>query len=160
MTAITRVEAEDFLYKEAYLLDRWELESWLGFFLPESRYLIPSTDIPNEDPARSLFLVDDDYRQLQYRVQRMFNRNAHSENPKSQTRRLLSNVMVLDDNPEQARIFAAFIVYRVRHEVMDVYVGHYENLMMRKNGQLRFLERKAVLDMHGLRPSGVISFIL
>jgi hypothetical protein len=55
-----RFELEEFLYHEANLLDRWQLEEWLALFSDRGRWLVPSTDLPDGDPARDLFLVHDD----------------------------------------------------------------------------------------------------
>ena len=46
---LLRLEAEDFLVEEAALLDDWRLDDWLALFTPDARYVVPSTDRPDED---------------------------------------------------------------------------------------------------------------
>ena len=55
---------------------------------------------------------------------------------------------------------ANFIVYRIRMEQMDTYVGRYEYQLVRHSGQLKIRERRAILDLDALRPQGKVSIIL
>jgi p-cumate 2,3-dioxygenase beta subunit len=160
MSPISRSEAEDFLYREAYLLDSRQFQAWENLFLPEARYVVPSTDLNDEPPEAGLYLVADDRQQISFRVARLGKSNAHAEQPASLTRRLVSNVLVLEANPDQGVIHAAFVMYRTRAEITDTYVGHYHHRVRRAEGGLRFVERRVVLDMFGLRPVGVISTII
>jgi Ring hydroxylating beta subunit len=57
---LLRLEVEDFLYREAELLDSWQLEAWLKLFDDPCEYSIPPTDMPDADPERHTFLVHDD----------------------------------------------------------------------------------------------------
>lgn len=153
-------EVEHFLYEEAETLDQWRLHEWLDLFLPEGHYLLPSTDLPDGDPGRDLFLVQDDRFLLEQRVNSLMKRSAHAEYPRSRTRRLIGNVRVREEGGD-LRVTANFAVYRVRGGVVDTYVGQYRHVVRRDEaGALRFLERKAVLDLFSLRPHGKVSIIL
>jgi p-cumate 2,3-dioxygenase subunit beta len=67
--SVTRVQIEDFLYREARLLDDWDLDTWLTLWAEEgTRYVVPCNDDPDGDPARDLVLIDDD--QLRIRSKR------------------------------------------------------------------------------------------
>ena len=52
-TLLLRLEVEDFLYREAALLDEWNLKEWLKLFAPEARYEIAPTGDPEAVEARS-----------------------------------------------------------------------------------------------------------
>jgi p-cumate 2,3-dioxygenase beta subunit len=43
---MTRDEAEDFLYREAALLDDWRLDEWLDLYADVCLYIVPATDLP------------------------------------------------------------------------------------------------------------------
>jgi p-cumate 2,3-dioxygenase beta subunit len=47
---LLQYEVEQFLYKEAYLLDQWLLDQWLELFTKDARYVVPTTDLPEGDP--------------------------------------------------------------------------------------------------------------
>mgnify|MGYP001237937183 FL=1 len=93
-TDTARAEVETLLARDAWLLDTWQLDEWLTLFTPDARYEVPSTDRPDGDPVRSLYLVDDDYRQLCFRVKRFNLPQGHAEQPHSRTQRLVTNVLL------------------------------------------------------------------
>lgn len=152
---------EQFLTREAWLLDDWRMDEWLGLFTPGARYMVPSTNLPADaDPAEALFLINDDFRQLQYRVKRLFHPQGHAEQPHSVTQRLVTNVMLGAVADDRLPIRAAFLIARTRHEILDWFVGEYSHAMVLQDGELRFAERKALLRMPALRPVGTISIIV
>jgi p-cumate 2,3-dioxygenase beta subunit len=73
---------------------------------------------------------------------------------------MISNVRILENSGENMRAVANFVVYRMRYELMDTYVGRYEYKLVRRNNELKIQERKVILDLEALRPHGKISFIL
>jgi p-cumate 2,3-dioxygenase beta subunit len=159
--AVLSAEAERFLYEEADLLDEWRLPEWLELFLPEGQYLVPSTDLPDGDPGRDLFLVQDDRFLLEQRIGSLMKRSAHAEYPHSRTRRMVSNVVAGADEDGRIRLRANFAVFRMRGGAFDTYVGCYRHVLERgDDGNLRFLVRRSVLDLASLRPHGKVSIIL
>jgi p-cumate 2,3-dioxygenase beta subunit len=160
-TAALRAAVEDFLFFEADLLDRWELDAWLALWTDEVTYLIPATDRPDGDPFQDLFLVQDDRFLLEQRVRSLLTKTAWAESPHSTTRRIISNVRAhhIGDGAVDAR--ANFVVYRSRRSIVDVYPGRYE-LLLERGGPagFRLRTRKAILSLEELRPHGRVSFIL
>jgi p-cumate 2,3-dioxygenase beta subunit len=157
---VTRQEIEDFLYADADLLDSFKLEEWLGQFLPNSHYLVPSLDVPTASGQDSLYLVMDDLPRLSSRVHQYLGRSMWVENPPARTRRMISNVRINATTDTQIHVSANFVVYRIRNEVVDAYIGRYEHILVPTAEGFRFLERKAVLDLEALRPFGKVSIIL
>ncbi len=158
--AITREQIEDFLYAEAALLDEWRLQEWLELLTEDVTYSVPATDVPEGDAKNTLFLVADDAIRVHSRVKQLLGKSAWAENPRSRTRRLISNVRIRETNGETIRVTANFIVYRMRMDQVDTYVGRYEYTLVQRDGQLKIRERKAILDLEALRPQGKVSIIL
>jgi p-cumate 2,3-dioxygenase beta subunit len=156
----SRHEVEDLLYKEADLLDRWRLDEWFEMLTDDATYQVPPTDTPGGDSRNTLFLIADDASRIRARVKQLMGKSAWSENPPSRTRRIISNVRVLGREGENIHIAANFVAYRLRHELVDTYIGHYEYELVRREGELKIRKRKAILDIEALRPQGKISFIL
>jgi p-cumate 2,3-dioxygenase beta subunit len=157
---ITREQIEDFLYAEAALLDEWRLQEWLELLTEDVTYFVPATDVPDGDAKDTLFLIADDALRVRSRVKQLLGKSAWAENPHSRTRRLISNVRIREANGETVRIAANFIVYRMRLDQVDTYVGRYEYILVQREGQLKIRERKAILDLEALRPQGKVSIIL
>jgi p-cumate 2,3-dioxygenase beta subunit len=156
---LLRLEAEEFLFHEAALLDEWRLDEWLALFTEDCRYVVPSTDKPDGDPARDLTLVDDDHTRLYWRVHRLKSRHAHREFPWSRTRRLLTNVRVLAHDEETIEVTCSVVVHRYRHGQQDHFVGRYLHTLVRTPDGLRIRRRRAELDLERLSPNGSISMI-
>ena len=156
---VSRSAIEDFLYEEAALLDAWKLDEWLALLTDDATYRVPSNDRPESDPRGTLFTIAHDIDRIRARVTRLKDRNAHAEFPPSRTRRLISNVRIVERNP--LRVEANFVVYRYRrNEDVREFVGRYRFLLKVIDGKLRIAGREAILDAMELASLGAVSFIL
>ena len=155
-----RGDIEEFLYYEAELLDQWRLDEWLDLFADDAHYIVPATDLREGDPGRDLVLIHDDRFLLEQRIASLKTRTAHAEYPHSRTRRLITNVRVVELSDDRLFVSANWAIYRMRYENVDCYVGHYAHVLERIDGSWRFSERKAVIDLEALRPHGKVSIIL
>jgi p-cumate 2,3-dioxygenase beta subunit len=151
---------EDFIVREATLLDEWRLDEWLTLFTEDARYLVPSTDTPAADPKEALAIINDDMARLRGRVERLKSRHAHREFPWSRTRRFITNVRIRQMIGEEIQVNASFLVYRIRSGQVDPLIGSYLYTLRRIDGALKIAARKAVLDLEALRPHGTLSIIL
>jgi p-cumate 2,3-dioxygenase subunit beta len=156
----TRQEVEDFLYREAALLDEWRLEEWLELLTDDAVYQVPPTDSPEGDSRNTLFIIADDVVRIRSRVKQLLGKFAWAENPHSRTRRMIANVRMLGAEGDDVLVTANFTVFRMRYESVDTYVGHYNYRLVNGANGLRIKERRAILDNEALRPHGKISFIL
>jgi len=159
MNEIGRAAVEDFLYHEAALLDAWRLDEWLALLTDDATYRVPSNDQPESDPKAALFTIADDIRRIRARVERLKDPHAHAEFPRSRTRRLISNVRIVERSP--LVVEANFVVYRYRaNDDMRTYVGRYRYTLVSQGGALRIKAREAILDAMELASLGTVSFIL
>lgn len=154
-----RASVEEFLFREAALLDEWRLEEWVDLFTDDARYVVPSTDLPEGDPARDLVFVDDDIVRLRARAARLNSRHSHRENPRSRTRRFVSNVQVEETDDGQLLVSANVLVYRFRSGEGAPYVGTIEYILRRNGQDFRIAYRRAVLDLEDLSRHGAVSII-
>ena len=156
---MTRGQVEDFLYEEAALLDSWQLDEWLTLLTEDATYRVPSNDRPESDPRGTLFTIADDIARIRARVTRLKDRSAHAEYPPSRTRRIISNVRIVEARP--LRVEATFVVYRYRrNENVREYVGRYRYELRVKDKKIRIARREAILDAMELASLGSVSFIL
>jgi p-cumate 2,3-dioxygenase beta subunit len=153
-------EVEDFIVREAALLDEWRLDDWLALFTEDARYLVPATDLPDGEPKETLAIINDDIARLRGRVERLKSRHAHREFPWSRTRRFITNVRIKELSEQEMVVQASFLVYRIRSGQVDPLIGSYVYTLRRLDGALKIAARKAVLDLEALRPHGTLSIIL
>jgi p-cumate 2,3-dioxygenase subunit beta len=157
----TRAQVEDFLYREAALLDERRLDEWLALLTDDARYLVPSNDRPEADPANTLFTIADDIQRIRARVTRLKDKNAHAEHPPSRTRRMIANVRIVGRERDELRVEANFVVWRFRREErIREYVGRYRYALRVEAGALKIARREALIDAMELGSLGSVSFIL
>jgi p-cumate 2,3-dioxygenase beta subunit len=160
-TSVTRAEVEDFLYREAALLDEWKLNEWEALLTEDASYYVPPNDELESDHRHTLFLVADDRERIRQRVIRVLDPNCHAEYPKSRTRRMISNVRILEIEGELVTVAANFVCYRFRrHERIREYVGSYRYVLRRTGESFRIKERRVMIEAHELGSLGSVSFIL
>jgi p-cumate 2,3-dioxygenase beta subunit len=157
----SRAEVEDFLFREAALLDEWRLEEWLGLLTGDATYCVPPNDSPEGDPRTTLFILADDIVRIRERVKRLMSPECHAEYPHSRTRRLIGNVRVVKEEGDCVTVAANFVCHRFRrYERVREYVGSYRYVLKRVGGELKIKERRVVIDAHELGSLGSVSFIL
>ena len=150
---------EDFLYREAALLDEWRLDDWADLFTEDARYVVPTTDLPEGDPKSDLVFIDDDIVRLRARVTRLNSRHAHREYPWSRTRRFISNVRVEEISDSEVSVASNVLVYRFRSGEGAPYVGSVDYVLRRDGDDFKIAYRRATLDLENLSWHGAVSII-
>ena len=133
--ALTRQDAEDFLYREAALLDDGRLDDWLALFTDDGRYRLPIAD--GDDPLEPA-LVDDDRDRLAERVFRLTSTQAHAQLPPSQTVHDVHNVRIEGTSRDDVVVHCSLTVHEVR-------VGGPDQVGL---GRLRSFPGRAVYALH------------
>jgi|SRR5579884_1334680 len=172
-------EVEQFLYREARLLDERRFDAWLDLFTEDVRYWMSgrsnrypksSKAIAILDPARyveddlarddELALFDETKETLTGRVRRLDSGMAWAEDPPSRTRHLITNIAVEPGDADgEIRAYSNFLVYRSRGETeQDFYVGARQDLLRRVAGAWKIASRRLVLDQHVLTAKNLSMF--
>ena len=170
---------EQFLYREARLLDERRFHDWLCLFTDDIHYwmsaranrypksskaiaILNADCYAEEDPDRAdeLGLFDEDIRTLTARVARLDTGMAWAEDPPSRTRHLITNVEIAPDATDtELTVHCNFIVYRSRGETeQDFYVGAREDRLRRIDGAWKIASRQMVLDQNVLTAKNLSIF--
>ncbi|WP_380676083.1 aromatic-ring-hydroxylating dioxygenase subunit beta [Salinigranum sp. GCM10025319] len=120
----TQHAVEQFLYREADLLDRFELEAWLDLVDDDVTLEVPvrvARTPGSERPEFSdeSFYMREDYEMLRERVGRLAKEYAWSENPRSRVRHVLGNVRVLDATEDELTVANNQHVFRSYGDTAD-----------------------------------------
>ena len=91
--ATLRDRIEDFLFHEAKLIDEHRYEEWLALWTEDCLYWVPCNS-DDADPSRQAMIIYDHRARLEERVYRLTSGAAWAQQPRSRTRRLISNVEV------------------------------------------------------------------
>jgi len=107
--------AEQFLIREAELLDDRKFEEWLALYDADAWYWAP---VLPEATDRGLALAhfDEDHTQLEARIRRLRQPNAYSEHPPARTCRLIGNVRVAAQSASgELTVRSALVVHEYRN---------------------------------------------
>ncbi len=172
-------EIEQFLFREARLLDEGRCRDWLGLLADDIRDWMPSMGRRYRAASKSLAMADADHcierefsteselaildetkESLEKRVARLESGMAWAEDPPSHTCHILSNIAVLEgDRDTQVVAHANFVLYRTRGESeQDFYVGRRHDILRWVGGDWRVAYRKILLPQHVLAAKNVSNF--
>lgn len=155
---------EQFLYREAQLLDEWQLDEWLALWAGgEIAYQIGPLgegDAETAEPNEVLFLVSDDRYRLGHRVLRMQKSSAHAENPRSIVRRMISNVQQVSNDGSGIHIVFNEIVSRTQSGVAALYPAKVLMWLELSGDSLRIKKKKILLNLDYLKSPGNLTIFM
>jgi 3-phenylpropionate/cinnamic acid dioxygenase small subunit len=169
---LLRQEVEEFLYREAELLDERRYEEWLEMLTDDVRYFMPMRrNVPRDETEREftregvdVSWFDEGKDTLTRRVRQIVTGIHWAEEPPSRICHMISNVQILGASPAGAAapeiaVKSRFLVYRNRVETeTDILVGKREDLLRRVNGGFKLARRRIVLDQSVLLAKNLTFF--
>lgn len=169
---LLKQEVEDFLYREADLLDERRYEEWLDLFTEDTHYWMPlRRNVPRDEPEREFTRLgadaswfDEGKDTLRRRVRQILTGIHWAEEPPSRICHIISNIQLVPEAPSgpapsEVGVRSRFIVYRNRVETeTDFLVGRREDLLRREDGDWRIARRKIVLDQSVLLAKNLTMF--
>jgi 3-phenylpropionate/cinnamic acid dioxygenase small subunit len=174
-------DIEQFLYREARLLDECKFQEWLDLLADDIRYWMPvmgrryrasSKGITILDPDRyeerefstegELAILDETKDSLARRVDRLDTGMAWAEDPPSRTCRIVSNIEAYEGSSEaevDVDVYSNLILYRTRGESeQDIYVASRQDVLRRVRGDWKIAYRKIILPQNVLSQKNVSNF--
>ena len=138
------VECEAFLVNEAQLLDEGKFEEWLALFTDDAWYWVPSE--PNqESPLTTVSLMYDDRKLLETRVRRLASPRIYSQEPRSRTSRIVTNVSIRERRPSGALVRSKFMMVEFRRGDQRLFAGTALHELVRKEEKLQIASKRAEL---------------
>lgn len=146
-------QIEQFLYREAELLDRFEMEAWLDLVDEDIVLKVPirSDRGPGSDrPTFSdeTYYLHNDYEMLSERVDKLSKEYAWSENPRSRVRHMIGNIRVNETADGKYDVWNNQFVYRSQGDTAayTMLVAQRETRLERTDGEFRITDRTVYLD--------------
>ncbi len=152
-----RSEMEQFLYREARLLDSGRFYEWLGLFTDDATYWIP-LEANQGDPLTTSSIVYDDRRLLEIRVRQFQHPRAHARVPVPRTVHHVGNVQVMDTEGREVRVNSALVLLEYRRERQRVWGALVEHRLRRTVDGLRIAAKRVDLVNSEAELDGVVCF--
>jgi 3-phenylpropionate/cinnamic acid dioxygenase small subunit len=137
-------EIEQFLFREAELLDHRQYAEWLSLFAEDGVYWMPAGQ-DDIDPQKETSLIFDDRKALGDRVARLLHPAAHSQTPPSRTRHLIGNIVLGEAEPASLHVGSNFAIMESRLGVQRWWGGHADHHLRRDAGDWRIVRKKVCL---------------
>ncbi|WP_134702461.1 aromatic-ring-hydroxylating dioxygenase subunit beta [Ammoniphilus sp. YIM 78166] len=159
-------EFEQWLYREAKLLDDIDFDGWFGLIHPDIQYQMPvrvnKEGIERPDYSTDMYAFLDDYELLKMRVDRLKTDYAWAELPPSRTRRVVSNVRVDEFVAEEKAVVSSYLfIYRSRSNDIhhDLISGERKDEFTYLNGEWKLSNRFFVVDQTTLNTRNLAIFV-
>lgn len=158
MSALSAAESAEYLYREALLLDRLDLEGWLELYTDDCVFWMPAwrdDGMQTEDPQRELSLI---YyrgrRNLEDRVKRIRSGFSVASAVMPRVSHVIGNVLVEGGSDELVRLSSSFVVnvHDVRANRSHAYFGRYEHDLRFQQGTWK-ISKKIIRLMNDVVPT-------
>jgi 3-phenylpropionate/cinnamic acid dioxygenase small subunit len=148
-------EIEQFLYREAWLLDHGRLDEWLGLFTDDATYWIP-LQANQIDPLTTSSIVYDDRRLLEVRVRQFQHPRAHARVPAPRTVHQVGNVRVVEAGAHDVRVGSTLVVVEYRRERQRVWGALVEHRLRRSADGFRIAAKRIDLVNSEAELGGIV----
>jgi benzoate/toluate 1,2-dioxygenase beta subunit len=134
-------EVEQFLYREASLLDHRRLEEWLRLYTEDATYWVP-LERDQKDPWNTSSIIFDDRTLLEIRVRQYRDPRAHARLPAARTVHQISNVMIEQDAGNEIFVGSSQVVIEYRKERQRVFGALVEHRLRRTEDGFRIVAKR------------------
>jgi 3-phenylpropionate/cinnamic acid dioxygenase small subunit len=141
--AVDRHQIENFLYREARLMDENAYDEWLALWDADALYWVPAND-DDIDPQRHVSIVYEDKTRLEDRIERLKSGAAYAQDPKSRMRRVIANIEIEDGDNGLVTVYSNFNLTELRRSQQRTFAGHTIH-RLRPNGTSFTIAYKKVL---------------
>jgi 3-phenylpropionate/cinnamic acid dioxygenase small subunit len=147
----TQREVEQFLYRQAEILDERRWDDWLGLFTPDGHYWMPADPSHTSGEGVPSIFYEDQYM-MRVRAGRLEHPRAWSQSPRNRTNHVVSNVIIEREEPEtgELSVRAKFIMVEFRLDEQRYFTGTYRHHLVPTPAGLRIrLQRVDLLNYDG-----------
>ncbi len=141
---VERRQIEDFIYREARLMDEHRYDDWLALWMDDAVYWVPSNN-DDIDPTQSVSIIYDDRRRIGDRIYRLKSGMAYAQKPPSRMRRVVSNLEVEEGENGEVTVYSNFVLTEIRRGVRNIWSGRTVHKLRLENGDLKMATKKVLL---------------
>jgi benzoate/toluate 1,2-dioxygenase beta subunit len=146
VAGIDRAPFEQFLIREAALLDARRFRDWMALFAEDGTYWVPAV-ADQQSPFDQASLFYDDRDLMKTRVDRLEHPRIHVQTPPSRTAHLVGNVLVEQANEAKGEylIGSTVIMVEYRDEAQRIFAGRQHHRLRREGGNFLIVQKRVDL---------------
>ncbi len=131
-----------FLIHEARLLDEGRFDEWLALFTADAQYWVPS-EPGQQSPHDTVSLMYDDRRLLETRVRRLADPRIYSQEPRSRTSRIVTNLSLEPSrHGPGTTVRSKFVLVEYRRETQRLFAGTYTHHLVGSGDNIRITTKR------------------
>ncbi len=165
--AETQRRIEQFLFREARLLDNERWDDWLAILAEDIHYWMPTTDNRRRSDKKGAYQIDgvalynDNLLDLTRRITRFKQPSAWAEDPATRHAHVVSGIEVYQgDKPDEFIVHSSFVNYRSRVERdNDLLVGRREDVIRAVGEGFQIARRKILMTQSVLMAKNLNTFL-
>jgi benzoate/toluate 1,2-dioxygenase subunit beta len=138
-----RERVEEFLFREAKLIDEHRYEEWLALWTEDGLYWVPC-NANDADPSRQAMIIYDNRARLEERIYRLTSGAAWAQQPRSRTRRLIANVEARETESGYA-VESNCIIVELRRSRQDIFAARMIHTLRPAGDSFRIALKKVLL---------------
>ena len=151
VTGNTQQNVEQFLYKQADILDQRDWDAWLDLFTKDGKYWMPA--YPDQQTGEGLpnIFYEDRYL-MDMRIRRVEHPYAHSQKAGHRTSHVVSNVIIDSENGKNGDLVCTSRFHMVEYRLEDqrYFGGKYTHNLERIDDNYRIkLQRVDIANVEG-----------
>lgn len=163
----TARRVEQWMYREARLLDEERYDDWLELLADDIHYWVPGIEVRHRSDARGSFgsgrmaYFDDDLQSLRRRAVRLASPTAWAEDPATRHVHLVSNVEV-DRGEAATEVVARSVITNVRCRgriESDVLYARRQDVLRDEGGRYLLARRRVVISQSVLDAKNLNTFL-
>ena len=156
--AVDRSAIENFIYREARLMDLHRYDEWEALWADDAIYWVPC-DGDDTDPRQHISIIYADRSGIAGRIARLKTGAAWSQEPKSNLRRVVSNIETIEDGSGTITVHSNFFLYEVRRRSVDVWhniwAGSSTHKLIPEGEDFKMAYKKVLLVNDGVEMPGL-----
>lgn len=149
---------EQFLYYEARLQDLHAYDAWESLWTDDAIYWIPANG-ENTDPDLQMSFVYDNRSRISVRIKQLKTGKRHTQTPRSQLARIISNIEFISQNGNDIDIRANAFIYEDSLRGETTWAARNEYRLRLVDGGLKLVRKKVVL-VNNNKPIYTLSFLV
>jgi 3-phenylpropionate/cinnamic acid dioxygenase small subunit len=147
-----------FLYLEARLQDTHAYDDWEALWADDAVYWVPANGA-GTDPEEEMSIIYDNRSRIRVRVDQLKTGRRHTQTPRSELARVISNVELLGQHGNELDVRANAMIFEVNLRGETVWASRNTYRLRFVDGVIKLVRKKVCL-VNNHRPIFTLSFLV
>jgi benzoate/toluate 1,2-dioxygenase subunit beta len=135
---------DQFLYREARLMDEHRYREWLALWTDDALYWVPC-NADDIDPKRQVSIIYDNRQRLEQRVNRLASGSVLAQDPQPRMRRVISNIEIDEQAAADVTARSNFMLIQAKGRSQYVWAGCSIHRLRRSGDEFKIAHKKVML---------------